>query len=210
MPVVLTPPAASALVGRMAGPLTVGGPEASASRGARVASAEVSVVDDATLDGALASAPVDDEGLAARRVELVLGGERVRTLTPGRGHSRRSSYRALPRPGASNLYVLPSGRSRRELIALAGQGLLIEQVSGLARLGPSSAVSSIGVRGRRIRGGEPAEPVAGPLPISSLPNLFEAVVGVGEDLEFWPGKVNAGSPSLLIDASGFPERKGER
>ncbi|KIH99133.1 hypothetical protein LP52_09170 [Streptomonospora alba] len=213
VPVVFAPAAAARIIGRLAGPLSAGDARGRGRPGARVTAPAISVADDATIPGALASAPADGEGLPARRAELVEHGLRARSLDApgvGRGHARRSGYRAVPRPGPSNLFVRPGRATLPELLAHLHDGVLVTEVGGLLAADPRSPRIALTVRGRRVIGGAPAHPVAGPLTSGSLWKVLHNVRAVGADLEFWPGAgVNAGSPSLLVEGAAFPGKEGK-
>jgi predicted Zn-dependent protease len=86
--------------------------------------------------------------------------------------------------------------------------VLVTEVGGLLAADPRSPRITLAVRGWRIVGGAPAHAVAGPLVSASLWEVLHNVREVGEDLQFWPGaSVNAGSPSLLVEAAAFPGKE---
>lgn len=179
-----------------------------ASMGRRIAAPGVTLVDDATLPGGLASRPFDGEGVASRRTELVSGGSLrglLHTSATARaagaaatGNARRSSYRALPAPGASNLFLQPGRHSVTDLRRLAGEGLQVDELMGLHATNPISGGFSASVRGRWISGGELGAPVIEVTISGEYLNFLRDIAAIGDDLRFYPGGVVVGAPSVLV------------
>jgi PmbA protein len=114
-----------------------GGREPGGADFQRLASEAVTIVDDGLLPGGVASAPFDGEGNPTGRVTLVKAGvriDRLRWLKPGEsgrpGNAVRASYRDLPRPGGTNLCVVPGGRPLASLVAGLEKGLFLETLEG--------------------------------------------------------------------------------
>jgi PmbA protein len=172
----------------------------------RLASDAVTMVDDGLLAGGVASAPFDGEGNPTGRITLVKAGiriDRFRALRPGDsgrpGSAGRASYRDLPRPGGTNLLVVPGTRSLGELQESLAEGFLLADLEWDLRTpsGPSGSRfrglgwkvrdgKCVGACRRLIFRGEPEELLEGIREVSSRP-LFSLRRGTA-----------LGVPGLLI------------
>ncbi len=101
---------------------------------------KLTVMDDATLDGRLASAPYDDEGLPHRCNTLVEGGVLrgflydLKTAAQAGAESTGNGMRELFRPPSispTNLVISSGERSLQEIISDIDEGLLVEDVLAL-------------------------------------------------------------------------------
>jgi PmbA protein len=103
---------------------------------------KVTLVDDGTLDGRLASAPYDDEGVPHHRNALfdhgVLRGFLYDLKTAAQsgvestGNGSRSLFQ-LPRPAPTNLILAGGETPVAQMIAGIDDGLLVEDVLGLGQ-----------------------------------------------------------------------------
>ena len=94
--------------------------------------------------------------------------------------------------------LLPGTATQAELVAQVGDGLLVQDVSGLhSGVNPVSGDFSTGAEGLRIRGGEVAEPVREFTIASTLQRMLLDVRAVGNDLQWLP--MSASGVSLVID-----------
>ncbi|WP_297479552.1 TldD/PmbA family protein [Thermococcus sp.] len=101
--------------------------------GEEIAVEELTVVDDPTLPGKFGSYPYDDEGIKARRVEIIRDGVLVNYLNDREtaeyfglepnGHARAESYNHQPLVRMSNTYVEPGNWSFEEILGEVRQGL---------------------------------------------------------------------------------------
>ena len=169
-----------------------------------VASTAVSVVDD-PLDPEGAGAEVfDGEGVTCRERELISGGVLRGYLSDvfwGRkigmgstGSCRRMGAKAPPSVGASNLRVSPGRLSMDELIAAAGDGILLTEFMGIHTADPVSGDFSVGASGIRIEGGKLGGPLQGFAVSGNILNLLKEVESAGCDFRWFGG---VGAPSLL-------------
>jgi TldD protein len=103
-----------------------------------VASKEVSVYDDATIDSRYGSYRFDDEGVPARKVELIKNGmlvdfmyDRLTSVKDGRqsnGHGRRESYQHKPIPRMANTCIAPGKTDPEKIIRETKNGLLVKKM----------------------------------------------------------------------------------
>ena len=177
--------------------------------GEEIATAELRLADDATLTDGLSSSPFDGEGVARRRLPLLEDGRLLTFLFDSRtarragrsstGSAERSSYRSPPSVGTSNLVAEPGHATLEELVAEAGDGLLVTDVAGLhSGVNPVSGTFSVGATGRLIEGGELAAPVREITIASDLVSMLKSVAAVGSEARWVPfgGSVRA-APLLL-------------
>jgi PmbA protein len=171
-----------------------------------VAAAAVTLVSDPTDPGAFGAGHIDGEGLARRRVPLVERGtlraflydtaSGRRAGRPSTGSASRS-YSSTPAVGAPALTLRPGARSQAELIAVVGEGVYVQEVSGLhSGVNPVSGDFSVGATGLAIRGGALAEPFREATIASTLQRMLLDVVEVGADHEWLPA--GAAGVSLVV------------
>jgi PmbA protein len=108
---------------------------------------QISIIDDATLDGQFGSAPYDDEGIAHQRNVLVEHGVLngflydLKTAAQSGVQSTGNGARSLfspPSPSQTNLILACGTTPVQEMIASVDEGLLVEDVLGL---GQGNAIS---------------------------------------------------------------------
>jgi PmbA protein len=210
--VVLDPWVTAQLVGVVAG--TLGAEEVIKGRslfadrvGEQVASPLITLVEDPTDARSWGATPVDDEGLATRRVPLVeagvLGGfvhstwTGRRLGTPSTGSAVRGGFKTTPTAGCRAVALAPGTTDAATLLAGVDDGVLVQEVSGLhSGVNPVSGDLSTGAEGLRIRGGEVAEPLREFTIASTLQRLLHDVVAVGSDLTWLP--MSAAGLTLVV------------
>src|SRR5207248_3954865 len=154
--------------------------------------------DDPTNPLAYAAAVFDAEGLACRRNVLiengVLQGFLYNTYAGRRagrastGSAVRGGFKSAPGVGARAVSVVPGSLSPEEILALVGNGLLVQSVTGVhSGVNPVSGDFSVGAEGLMIRDGTLAEPVREMTIASTLQRMLKEVVAIGNDLEWLPG-----------------------
>ncbi len=103
---------------------------------------EISVVDDGTLDGRIASAGHDDEGVPHQRNVVIERGVLksflydLKTAAQSGAESTGNAGRGLfspPYPQPTNFLILPGSTQLKEMIASIQEGVLVDQVLGLGQ-----------------------------------------------------------------------------
>ncbi len=174
--------------------------------GDMVAASCITLVDDPTDPEAFTATDVDGEGLASRRNVLINNGtldhflqnaytaRRMGTASTG---SAVRGYSSTPGVGPHALALSPGLRSQEDLIAMVGNGVLIQGVSGLhSGVNAVSGDFSTGAEGLRIVDGQLGEPVREVTIASTLQRMLTDVVEVGNDLERLP--MHASGVSLVV------------
>jgi PmbA protein len=176
--------------------------------GQQVGAAGVQLVDDGRLVAGPGAAPFDGEGVPTRRTVLIDGGvlqcflhntaTAARDGTAGStGNARRGSFKSTPGVSAHNLFLEPGELDQAGLLARAGEGLLVQDVSGVhSGANPITGDFSVGVSGLWFRDGELAEPVREATVAAHLLDILKGIEAVGSDLRFTTGSI--GGSSLLI------------
>jgi PmbA protein len=165
--------------------------------GEEVAAPMVTFVDDPTDPRAWGACATDGEGIATRRTTLIDDGRAVGFLHDSRsaralgaastGSAVRRSFSSTPSAGAQAVSLRPGNLSATELHAMVGDGLLIQEVSGIhSGVNPVSGDFSTGVEGLWLRDGVPSEPIREVTIASTLQRMLSNVVGIADDVEFFP------------------------
>jgi PmbA protein len=208
---VLEPRMAATLIGVLAGTLNgesvLKGRSPFADRvGEPIASPLVTLVDDPTDPLSLGADSHDGEGLATRRVPLivdgVLQGFLHNTMTGRRAGvpstaSAVRGYRSTPGVGAQALALATDAGGLDDLVAAVDHGVLVQSMTGLhSGVNPVSGDFSVGVEGLMVRGGQRAEPIREATIASTLQRLLLDVSAVGGEREWTPG--GTGAAALVV------------
>jgi PmbA protein len=187
------------LSGTLSGEAVLKGRSLFANRvGEQVAVAGLTLVDDPTNPEAYGAAAYDSEGLACRRNALVKDGQLQgflyntyagrRAGVPSTASAVRGGFKSPPGVGCRALSLEPGTMSQEEILAEVGEGLLVQEVSGVhSGVNPISGDLSVGAEGLMIRDGALAEPVREITIASTIQRMLLDVVAVGNDLECLPG-----------------------
>jgi PmbA protein len=176
--------------------------------GEEVSVGAITLVDDPTDPEAYGAARFDAEGLATRRNVLIEAGvlreflynsySARRAGTVSTASAVRAGFKSAPGTGARALTVVPGQHSPEEILALVGDGLFVQSVSGVhSGVNPVSGDFSVGAEGLMIRGGVLAEPVREGTIASTLQRMLQEIVHVGADVEWLPGL--AAGQTLAVD-----------
>lgn len=174
--------------------------------GEPIASPLVTLVDDPTNALSLGADSHDGEGLATRRVPLIVDGVLqgfLHNTTTGRRAGVPSTasairgYRSTPGVGAQALALATGTGSLDDLVAAVDHGVLVQSMTGLhSGVNPVSGDFSVGVEGLMVRRGQRAEPIREATIASTLQRLLLDVSAVGGQREWTPG--GTGAAALVI------------
>jgi len=173
--------------------------------GQQIAAGAITLIDDGTAPGGLATAPVDDEGTPMQRTELINQGRLAGFLhnhetarrggVQSTGNAYRAGIQAPPAVGPTNIILLPDSVVPEQLLAQAEGGLYLAEVLGLHTLDPVTGEFSLGASGWLIEHGAPVRPVRGVTIAGRLEDFLKQVEAVGSDLTTY-GRVSV--PTLLV------------
>jgi PmbA protein len=213
-PVVLDPYVAASFASIIGGTLSAHAVQRGRSlfagkEGEHVGADVVRLIDDGLEPEGLGTAPFDGEGVPQQRTTLIDGGrletflyDRYTAARGGRkstGNGTRSSYRTPPSVGTTNLVLAPGSSTTEELIAQAGDGLYVMDVTGLhSGVNPVSGTLSVGASGRLIEERELGSPVREVTIASDLVSMLSAVQSIGAEARWLPFGGSVKAPPVLI------------
>lgn len=100
-----------------------------------------SMVDDASLDYHLGSAPFDDEGVPTKKNIIIENGvlksyihslkTAAKTGFEPTGNGNRGSYSSLPSPSFNNMLIVPGRMNFEEMLDIMNEGIIIDEILGL-------------------------------------------------------------------------------
>ncbi|MBI2993303.1 MAG: metalloprotease TldD [Gammaproteobacteria bacterium] len=188
--------------------------------GQRVATPEVTVVDDGTIAERRGSLTIDDEGTPTQSTTLIERGilrgylqdklnARLMGMKPT-GNGRRESYAHLPMPRMTNTYMLGGSHDPEEIIRSVSKGIYASQFGGgqvditNGKFVFSASEAWLIENGRRTR------PIKGATLIGNGPDVLTRVAMVGNDMRLDSGigvcgkdgqsvPVGVGQPTIRID-----------
>ena len=188
--------------------------------GERVASPEVTVVDDGTIENRRGSLNVDDEGTPTTSTTLIEHGilkgymqdkhnARLMGVAPT-GNGRRESYAHLPMPRMTNTYMLGGEHNPEEIIASVDKGIYAVQFGGGQVDITNGKFVFSASQAYMIENGKIATPIKGATIIGNGPDVLTRVSMVGNDMALDSGigtcgkdgqsvPVGVGQPTIRID-----------
>ncbi|CAI1492899.1 Metalloprotease MTH_856 [Thermococcus nautili] len=187
--------------------------------GEKIAVDGLNVVDDPTLPGKFGSYPYDDEGIKARRVEIIKDGVLVSYLNDREtaeyfglepnGHARAESYSHQPLVRMGNTYVEPGDWSFEEILEEVKNGLYMLGDKG-GEVDTANGTFTFGAKlGYIVKNGEIKEPVRDVALSGKILDVLKNIRAIGNDtrVEFpgYCGKgqwvpVDDGGPHILTRA----------
>ena len=171
--------------------------------GDRVASENVTVIDDGTLPGLFGTSPFDDEGVPSRRTVVidrgVLRSYLLNTYTALKLAMKTTGNAARGITGNTgvghgNLFLEKGERSPDELVRGIRKGLYVTELIG-SGVNIVTGDYSRGAAGQWIENGEFAYPVSEITIASTLQRMLMDIESPGSDLEF---RSSVASPTLVI------------
>ncbi|MGA1505347.1 MAG: metallopeptidase TldD-related protein, partial [Ilumatobacteraceae bacterium] len=120
-----------------------------------------------------------------------------RMNTVSTGNATRGGFAGSPGVGCLAMQVTPGAKSQAELIASVGDGVLIQEVSGLhSGVNPISGDFSTGASGMTIVNGAVGAPIREFTIGSTLQRMLQDIIAIGNDVDWLP--MRAAGLSLVI------------
>jgi TldD protein len=188
--------------------------------GERVASPEVTVVDNGTIENRRGSLNIDDEGTPTSSTTLIECGvlktymqdkhnARLMGVAPT-GNGRRESYAHLPMPRMTNTYMLGGVHDPEEIIASVDKGIYAVQFGGGQVDITNGKFVFSASQAYKIEKGKVTTPIKGATIIGNGPDVLTRVTMVGNDMALDSGigtcgkdgqsvPVGVGQPTIRID-----------
>ena len=175
----------------------------------KIASAAISLSDDALIDGGYGSRAFDDEGVAGQKTVVVENGvlktllynlkTAARAGVASTGNATKAGYSSPIATAVTNFCIKPGSAAKEELIASLSDGILITEVSGLhSGANPVTGDFSLTAQGYLLKDGKIGRPVSCITVSGNFYHLLRDVEAVGSDLYISPFGAAVGSPSLLV------------
>jgi PmbA protein len=196
VPVLFAPDVARGLVGHFVGAVRGGSQYRRASflldaAGQSVFPEWFSISERPHLPRALASAPIDHEGVATHDRELVSGGVLLGYVL-GTYSARKLGLRTTGNAGGThNLIVHGRGRDLEGMLALMDRGLFVTELMGQGVNGVTGDYSR-GAAGFWVEGGRLVHPVHEITVAGNLRDIYKGIVDVGADVDL-RGGIRTGS-----------------
>ena len=169
----------------------------------------VSLLDNGRLKRGLASAPFDGEGVPTSASRLIDEGVLQNVIydsytarkdgAASTGNAQRGSHRSLPSLGPSNFYLQPGSLSHKEIIAGVERGFYVTRIMQTGGTDPITGDCSMGASGLWIENGQLTRPVSGVTVATTLPDLLQNIVVVGDDLRVVPFMGVIGAPTIRVE-----------
>ncbi len=188
--------------------------------GQRIASEDVTVVDDGTIVDRRGSISIDDEGTSPNCTTLIENGilvgfmqDRMNARLSGvkpTGNGRRESYSHIPLPRMTNTYMLNGKRDPQEILASMKKGLFAKSFGGGQVDITTGKFVFTCTEAYIVEDGKLMQPVKGAILIGSGADALKHISMVGNDMALDPGigtcgkagqgvPVGVGQPSLRIN-----------
>ncbi len=171
--------------------------------GEKVASENLTIIDDGTLPGLFGTSPFDDEGVPTRRTAVIERGvlksyllntytaRKLAMKTTGNASRGLSGNAGI---GHGNLFIERGERTPAEILASIPNGFYVTELIG-SGVNIVTGDYSRGAAGLWIRNGELAFPVSEVTIAGNLNNMLMDMEAIGSDLEF---RGSVAAPTLLI------------
>ena len=134
------------------------------------------------LQGALGSAPFDNEGVATRANDIVSDGVLQRYVLDSYAACKLGMVTTANAGGTHNVYVKNQDISFTELLEGMGDGLLVTELMGQG-VNPVTGDYSRGASGFRIEKGEITYPVEEITVAGNLVDMYRDIAGISSDID---------------------------
>ena len=188
--------------------------------GKKIASKNVTVVDDGTINDRRGSITVDDEGTPSQCTTLIENGIMVGHMqdrlnarlmkTKSTGNGRRESYEYLPMPRMTNTYMLSGNIPQEDIFKSVKKGLYAVNFSGGSVDITSGQFEFSASEAYMIENGKVSKPVKGATLIGKGEEVLKKISLVGNNMALDEGigtcgkegqgvPVGVGQPTILVD-----------
>jgi TldD protein len=188
--------------------------------GEQIASSDITVIDDGSIENRRGSINIDDEGTSSQRNILIENGKLVGFMqdrmnanlmnTRVTGNGRREGFEHLPVPRMTNTFMLAGKSSFEEMVSRVKNGVFAKSFSdGQVDIASGKFVFSAS-EAYLIENGKVTVPIKGAMLIGDGPSILKKISMVGNDFSLDPGvgtcgkdgqwvPVGVGQSSVLID-----------
>ena len=188
--------------------------------GKKIASKNVTVVDDGTINDKRGSITIDDEGTPSQCTTLIKNGIMVGHMqdrlnaslmkTKSTGNGRRESYEYLPMPRMTNTYMLSGNVPEEDIFKSVKKGLYAVNFSGGSVDITSGQFEFSTSEAYMVENGKITKPVKGATLIGKGEEVLKKISQVGNNMALDGGigtcgkegqgvPVGVGQPTILVD-----------
>ncbi|MCH2037054.1 MAG: metalloprotease TldD [Rickettsiales bacterium] len=188
--------------------------------GSKVASDEITIVDDGTLKDLRGSITIDDEGTPSGCTTLIENGVLIAYMTDRMnanllgtkptGNGRRESYAHQPLPRMTNTYMLSGPHTAEDIISSVENGIYAVSFGGGQVDITSGKFVFSASEAYMVENGKITHPIKGATLIGNGPDVLTKVSKVANDMKLDDGigtcgkagqsvPVGVGQPTLLVD-----------
>ena len=188
--------------------------------GKKIASKNVTVVDDGTINNKRGSITIDDEGTPSQCTTLIKNGIMVGHMqdrlnaslmkTKSTGNGRRESYEYLPMPRMTNTYMLSGNVPEEDIFKSVKKGLYAVNFSGGSVDITSGQFEFSTSEAYMVENGKITKPVKGATLIGKGEEVLKKISQVGNNMALDGGigtcgkegqgvPVGVGQPTILVD-----------
>ena len=176
--------------------------------GKKVASENVTIIDDGTIRDRRGSINIDDEGTPSARNTLISNGQlvslmhdrqnaRLMGVTPT-GNGRRQSYQHAPLPRMTNTFMLNGHENPKNIVEDLKEGIFATGFSG-GQVGITNGKFVFScTEAYKVKNGKIKEPVNGATLIGDGATALTKIRAVGNDLSLDPGIGNCGKAGQWV------------
>ncbi|RLI50254.1 MAG: hypothetical protein DRO73_03725 [Candidatus Thorarchaeota archaeon] len=213
LPVILEPEAVSVILGSGFGAavnaeeVQFGRSYISDALGDEIASLELTIVDDALLEGGVGSRPFDAEGVFSQRTVILEKGVLKSLLhnsytsqkdgVENTANASRGSYMNLPSISTSNFVVRSERGSVDDLVQEFGRGVICRDTGDRPNM-TTGDLSAMIMEGFYFENGDIKHPLKNTLIGINMRDLLKRVVRVGGDVRQTSGAI---TPSIVIESA---------
>lgn len=185
--------------------------------GKQIFSHLVSIINDGTLKGGIATSRFDAEGTPCKRISVVADGVFQAPLSSlyyeakcgfaPTGSTGRGT-KSPPKCSTQNFFMESGKTPLADLIGQIKKGVLITELMGVHSANQATGDFSVGASGLMIENGKISRPIKGFAIAGNIVSLLSSVTGVANDFR-WFG--STGSPSFLVPqiSLGGGSQKGD-
>jgi len=172
----------------------------------QIASEEVTIIDDGTINRALGSSRFDADGNPTQKNIVVENGvfkmflhniyTAKKSNQESTANSVRAGYRSVPQTGIHNFYLVPKNNSLETLLGAYEECVYITELMGLHMADPISGNFSLGASGIVYKNAKPMYAIRAVTVASNFLELLKKIKLIGNDFRFFG---HVGSPSVLVE-----------
>ncbi len=164
----------------------------------KIFSNKINIIEDPTNEELLGTTLFDSEGIKTYYKEIVKEGKFITKLYDKKTANKDHVFSTGNSDGVRNLYIKPGNVSFEDLLQLLNDGIVIKEVEGIhAGVNKTTGEISLMASGYFVRNGEKEKPLNRIILSTSIFELFNNVIEIGNDIEM--NDTKCAGVSMLIN-----------